>query len=85
MVVKRKCYVINIISSVVLLRGIWLIRNDFIFNKQEWVSVKQVLRRMLRLTKEWMVIVKEAKREEMKNLLSFLDKAIREPLRIPSA
>jgi hypothetical protein len=84
MVVKRKCYVINIISSVVL-RGIWLIRNDFIFNKQEWVSVKQVLRRMLRLTKEWMVIVKEAKREEMKNLLSFLDKAIREPLRIPSA
>jgi hypothetical protein len=65
--------------------GIWLIRNDFIFNKQEWVSVKQVLRRMLRLTKEWMVIVKEAKREEMKNLLSFLDKAIREPLRIPSA
>jgi hypothetical protein len=84
MVVKRKCYVINIISSVVL-RGIWLIRNDFIFNKQEWVSVKQVLRRMLRLPKEWMVIVKEAKREEMKNLLSFLDKAIREPLRIPSA
>jgi hypothetical protein len=46
---------------------------------------RKVLRRMLRLTKEWMVIVKEAKREEMKNLLSFLDKAIREPLRIPSA
>jgi hypothetical protein len=63
---KEKCYVINIISTVVL-RGLRLIRNDFIFNKQKWVSVRQVLRRMLRLTTEWMVIVKEAKRVEMEN------------------
>jgi hypothetical protein len=42
---KEKCYGINIISSVVLSR-IWLIRNDFIFNNQGWVDVKQILRRM---------------------------------------
>jgi hypothetical protein len=39
---------------------------------------------MLRLITEWMVIVKEAKRVEMENWLSFLEKAIREPVRIAS-
>jgi hypothetical protein len=29
---KQKCYVINIISTAVL-RGLWLIRNDFVFKK----------------------------------------------------
>jgi hypothetical protein len=47
---KEKFYNVNIISTVVL-RGIWLIRNDFIFNKQVWSDVKLILR-MLRLTME---------------------------------
>jgi hypothetical protein len=30
---KDKFYGANIISTAIMLRGIWLIRNDFVFNK----------------------------------------------------
>jgi hypothetical protein len=42
---KDKCYVVNVISTAVL-RGLWLIRNDTVFNKQGWTEVKTVLRRI---------------------------------------
>jgi hypothetical protein len=80
---KGKYYGVNIISFVVL-RGLWLTRNDFIFNKHEWVSVKQILRRMVKLTMEWQVMFKGAKREEKKNQLSFLERMIKESQRIAS-
>jgi hypothetical protein len=37
------------ISSAVL-RGVWLIRNDFVFKQQTWSDVKLVLRRILKLS-----------------------------------
>jgi hypothetical protein len=40
---------VNIISTVVL-RGIWLTRNDFVFNKHVWLDVKYILRRIWKLT-----------------------------------
>jgi hypothetical protein len=48
---KEKLYGTSIITIVVL-RSIWLIRNDIIFNNQVWVDVKMILRRMLKLTLE---------------------------------
>jgi hypothetical protein len=55
---KEKLCGTNIITTAVL-RSAWLIRNDFIFNKQVWVDVKMILRRMLRLTLEWQNTFKE--------------------------
>jgi hypothetical protein len=42
---KKKYDVVNIISTA-LLRGIWLTRNDFVFNNQGCSDVKLVLRRI---------------------------------------
>jgi hypothetical protein len=68
---KKKCYVVNIVSAVVL-RSIWLTRNDFIFHSQVWADVKTIVRRMWSLTQEWIVMVKAERRQEMENWLSFL-------------
>jgi hypothetical protein len=51
---KDKCYVVNVISTAVL-RGLWLIRNDTVFNKQGWTEVKTVLRRIYKLSMEWKI------------------------------
>jgi hypothetical protein len=67
---KGKYYGVNIISFVVL-RGLWLTRNDFIFNKHEWVSVKQILRRMVKLTMEWQVMFKGDKRRRRRTSYLF--------------
>jgi hypothetical protein len=48
-----------------VLRGIWLKRNEFVFKKQDWLDVKLILRKILKLTLEWKVIYKESKMEEM--------------------
>jgi hypothetical protein len=78
---KENLYGTNIITTVVL-RSVWLIWNDLIFNKQAWVVVRMVLRRMLRLTMEWQTTFKESKMGEMKRWSSFLEMLIKEPLRI---
>jgi hypothetical protein len=56
----------NIISSAVI-RGIWLIKNDFIFNNQVWSDVKVIWRRIRVLSLEWSILCKDQKKEEMKN------------------
>jgi hypothetical protein len=38
---KEKNYVTNMISAA-MLRGIWLVRNDFVFHQQVWSDVKMV-------------------------------------------
>jgi hypothetical protein len=50
---KGKFCVENMISTVVL-RGIWLVRNDFVFHQhqQVWSDVKLILRRILKLSWE---------------------------------
>jgi hypothetical protein len=78
-----KFNVANTISTAVL-RGLWLTRNDFVFNKQDWSDVKLILRRVLKLLLEWKVIFKEAEMMEMTNWLSFLECQIHGPLRITS-
>jgi hypothetical protein len=78
---KEKYYCVNIISSAVM-RGIWLTRNDFIFNKHAWSDVKAVLRRNQKLIMEWKPIYKEEKIKAMMRWSSSLERLIREPLRI---
>jgi hypothetical protein len=60
---KEKYYVANIISTVVLM-SIWLIRNDFIFNRQVWLDVKFILRKMMKLCVEWKLICVEDDRDD---------------------
>jgi hypothetical protein len=45
---EKKWDTVNIISTAVL-RGIWLTRNDFVFNGQCWLDVKLILRRARKL------------------------------------
>jgi hypothetical protein len=81
---EDKYYVENTISTAVL-RGLWLTRNDFVFNKQEWSDVKLNLRRVLKLLLEWKVIFKESKMVEMTSWLYFLEFQIRGPMKITSS
>jgi hypothetical protein len=76
---KEKLYGTDIITTVVM-RAIWLIRNDMIFNYQVWVDVKMVWRKMLKLTLEWKITFREQNKEEMRKWSSFLEKLIKEPL-----
>jgi hypothetical protein len=41
--IKKKYYISNVMSCAVL-RAIWVIRNEFVFNKQVWRYVKPILR-----------------------------------------
>jgi hypothetical protein len=77
----EKAYITNIISSAVV-RGLWLIKNEFVFNDQVWSYVKMVVRRIWKLSMEWSIICKSSKMKEMRNWLSFLEKLIQEPLKI---
>jgi hypothetical protein len=75
---KEKFYSANVISYAVL-KAIWLTRNDFVFNKQDWRDVKGVLRKILKLSLEWKILGKEQNMEMMMSWCSFLEKLIREP------
>jgi hypothetical protein len=69
---KKNCDV-NIISTVVL-RGIWLTRNDLIFHNQVWLDVKTILRRMLRLIMEWSITFKDMIKVEDGEVVFLLNK-----------
>jgi hypothetical protein len=74
------CYA-NVISPAVL-RAIWLTRNDMIFHKQDWRYVKGVMRKSLRLSIEWKLLCREKDLKMMESWCSFLEKLIRDTLRI---
>jgi hypothetical protein len=62
---KDKFYSVNIVSAVVL-KSIWLVRNNFVFHKQVWVDVRCIFRIILRISTEWEIISKGSKTVEMK-------------------
>jgi hypothetical protein len=64
---RDKYYVANTISAAVL-RGIWLIRNEFVFHNQVWADVKMVLRKVLTLIVKWRPIYKATKVETMERV-----------------
>jgi hypothetical protein len=71
--------------STVVLRDIWLVRNDFVFHQLVWSDVKLVLRRILKLSRDWKILCKEAHMQMMTVWLSFLERRIQEPLRLQNA
>jgi hypothetical protein len=58
----------NTVSAVVF-RGVWLIMNDFNFQKQVWTDVKMVLRRIMALSMEWKPIYSGGPRLEARRRL----------------
>jgi hypothetical protein len=76
-----KFYIANTISTVVL-RGVWLIRNEFVFQNQVWSEVKMVLRKVMALTLKWKPICKAVKMESMRSWYSFLEQKLKDPLLI---
>jgi hypothetical protein len=52
------------ITSAVL-RGLWLIIHDFVFNKQVWSDVKADMEVDQKLSSEWMLLCKEENLENM--------------------
>jgi hypothetical protein len=42
---REKSYTTNIISSAVM-RGLWVTRNDFVFNNQVWSDVRMMLKKI---------------------------------------
>jgi hypothetical protein len=78
---RDKYYVANTISAAVL-RGIWLIRNEFVFHNLVWADVKMVLRKVLTLIVEWRPIYKATKVEAMERWCTFLEQKLKEPLTI---
>jgi hypothetical protein len=81
---KEKYYVTNLISSAVL-REIWLIRNDFVFNDQVWLDVKIVWRKIITLSMEWKDLCRDQQETKMERWLSYLESLIKRPLRIKGA
>jgi hypothetical protein len=63
-------YIANVISSAVM-RGLWLIRNDFVFNNQVWSDVRIVLKKIWKLSMEWSIICKSFKMVEIRSWLFF--------------
>jgi hypothetical protein len=53
-----------------------------IFLKQDWRDVKDVIRKILRLSLEWKLLCREQNLEMMESWCSFMEKLIREPLKI---
>jgi hypothetical protein len=77
----EKYYNANVISSAVM-RGLWLTRNNFMFDNQVWSDVRMVLKKIWKLSIEWSIICKSDKMVEMMSWLSFLERSIQEPLRV---
>jgi hypothetical protein len=71
---KEKLYSVNITSTAAL-RGLWLTRNYLVLNKQDWLDVKTVLRRILRLKP----IFKEEKTKEEEEMVMCHLEAEQEP------
>jgi hypothetical protein len=68
--------------TAAVLRGLWLTRNNFIFNNQVWSDVKMIWRLIRKLSSEWMLLCKEENLEKTRNWLSFLDMLIQGPSQI---
>jgi hypothetical protein len=76
---REKFYCVNIITTAIL-RNIWLVRNNMVFNKQVWFYVRCCLKMALKIPMEWKIIYKESGVLGMTRWLSFLEKLIQSPM-----
>jgi hypothetical protein len=70
--------------TTVVMRSVWLTRNNMVFNNLVWSDVRKILKKILFLILEWKPIIKE-EMEEMTAWLCSLEKLAQEPLRIENA
>jgi hypothetical protein len=75
---KEKNDKYNMIFAAVL-RTIWITRNDHVFNRSQWFGMQGMWRRMVCSCVQWVILLKEGGREELKLLLSKLETLARLP------
>jgi hypothetical protein len=69
---------INMIFAAVL-RIIWITRNDFVFNRSQWIGMQGMWRNFVYNCAQWKILVKEEKRGELMMMLSKVEDVTRLP------
>ena len=76
---EKKFALTNSISAGILW-GVWLTRNDFVFNHQAWKSMKTVIRRIWLIMVDWKPMYQRDLAQGMDQWRSFLEEALKMPL-----
>jgi hypothetical protein len=69
---------LNMIFAVVL-RTIWITRNDFVFNRSQWLGMLGLWNRLVYSCAQWKVLLKEEGRGELTTMLSKVEEVARLP------
>jgi hypothetical protein len=69
---------INMIFAAVL-RALWITRNDFVFNRSQWLGMQGLWRNLVCSCVQWQILLKEEERGRLKTLLSKMEDAARRP------
>ena len=72
----------NVATSAVLW-GIWNNRNSLVFNRNSWISMKQVWRLVLTYLKNWQKPFKDLAQGGIVHLMEKLSSSLRAPLALP--
>jgi hypothetical protein len=80
---NKKFLHFNLVTSVALC-GLWINRNNLVFNKNFWINIKQVWRLVLSFVKEWKVPFKELEGGKSSQFMDCLLVMLRSPLPLPS-
>jgi hypothetical protein len=75
---KKKNKKYNMIFAVVL-RTIWITRNDHVFNRAQWIGLHGMWRHSACSCAQWRILLKEEEREELTTLLSKVESLARLP------
>jgi hypothetical protein len=62
-----------------LLRAMWLMRNDMVFNRVVWLGMQTLWRRTAYLLAQWEILVPEAERGRLKMMGAQLEALARAP------
>jgi hypothetical protein len=69
---------INMIFAA-MLRTIWITRNDFVFNRSQWLGMQGLWSRLVYSCAQWRVLLKEEGRGELTTMLSKVEEVARLP------
>jgi hypothetical protein len=78
----EKSFALNNNISAGVLWGLWLTRNDFVFNNQVWRDVKTVIRRIYLSMVDWKPMYRGDLEQGMAKWRSHLEAALKIPLAI---
>jgi hypothetical protein len=80
---NKKFLHFNLVTSATLW-GLWINRNNLVFNKTSWINIKQVWRLVLSFVKEWKGPFKELEGGRSSQFLDCLLSLLRSRLPLPS-